>query len=345
MSTVSPSTGSLPSHRTGIVATKPGGPEVLAPVKRDIVPPQEDEVLIKVHAAGVNRPDLLQRAGLYPPPKGADDVLGLEVAGTVVATGAAHRWRPGDRVCALVTGGGYADYCLADHGHCLPIPSNLDFIAAACLPETVFTVWANLVDRAGLCAGKSILVHGGSGGIGSTAIQIAKMMGATVFTTVGSPEKIEFCRSLGIEHAIDYKNRDFVDDIRAATRGKGVDIIFDMVGGDYIERNISLLARDGWLVNIAYQKGAKALINFLPVMLKRLTITGSTLRIRDAAFKTDLASRVYQNVWPWLENGSMVPKIDRVFPLAQAGDAHRYMESGRHMGKIALDVTAPSQAD
>ena len=307
--------------------------------ERPIPVPAGDQVLIKVAAAGVNRPDVMQRKGLYPAPPGASDLPGLEIAGTVVATGAAvHHLHPGDSVCALVTGGGYADYCLAVAAHCLPIPEGLSFIQAAALPETCFTVWSNVFDRARLQASETLLVHGGGSGIGTTAIQFAKAFHAKVIVTAGSEAKCRFCLELGADAAINYKELDFVAEINRLTDSKGVDVILDMIGGDYFPRNLRCMATDARLVQIAIQNGAKADINLLPVMLKRLTITGSTLRARDDAFKADIARKLLQNVWPLLANGTIKPIIHSTFALNEAALAHELMESSLHIGKIILEV-------
>ncbi|GAB4272914.1 MAG: NAD(P)H-quinone oxidoreductase [Methylomicrobium sp.] len=319
--------------------TEPGAPAVLRGARRPIPKPGEFEVLIEVEAAGVNRPDAMQRQGLYPPPPGASDIPGLEVAGRIMALGnGVARWRLGDRVCALVTGGGYAQYCTATARCCLPIPNGFTDIQAAALPETFFTVWSNLFDRAGLKPGECLLVHGGSSGIGTTAIQLAKAFGAKVFVTAGSDEKCRFCLALGADAAINYRERDFVDEVLALTERNGVDVILDMIGGDYFPRNLKCMAFDARLVQIAVQRGPKAEINLLPVFLKRLTITGSTLRARDNVFKSAIADNLYRHVWPLLETGQIKPVVHAVFPLAEAAQAHELLESSRHIGKIVLTV-------
>jgi putative PIG3 family NAD(P)H quinone oxidoreductase len=324
---------------TVVEITESGGPEVLKPATRPLTPPRAGEVLIKVAAAGVNRPDMIQRQGLYPPPPGASDIPGLEIAGAVVALGdGADGWSTGDAACALVTGGGYAEYCAAPAAQCLPPPEGLSLIAAAALPETLFTVWSNVFDRAGLKQGESFLVHGGSSGIGTTAIQLAKAFGARVFATAGSDEKCAACLSLGADRAINYNDEDFVQAVKDETGGKGADVILDMVGGDYVARNIAALAADGRLVSIAFLKGAKVEVNLMPVMLKRLTLTGSTLRARSVAFKAAIAQRLREKVWPLIETGRIKPVIHATFPLARAADAHRLMESSAHIGKIVLEV-------
>ena len=307
--------------------------------ERPVPVPADGQVLIKVAAAGINRPDVMQRKGLYPPPPGASDLPGLEIAGTVVATGATvHHLNPGDSVCALVSGGGYADYCLAAAALCLPIPAGLSFIQAAALPETFFTVWSNVFDRAGLQASETLLVHGGGSGIGTTAIQLAKAFHANVFVTASSKAKCRFCLELGADAAINYKEQDFVAEIDRHTDGKGVDVILDMIGGDYFPRNLRCMANDARLVQIAIQNGAKADINLLPVMLKRLTITGSTLRARDDAFKADIARKLLQHVWPLLASGTIKPIIHSTFALDGAAQAHELMEGSLHIGKIILEV-------
>lgn len=297
------------------------------------------EVLIKVHAAGVNRPDIMQRQGLYPPPAGASDIMGLEVAGTIaaVASNISHL-NIGDKVCALVTGGGYAEYCTTPAQLCLAIPESFSFIQAAALPETYFTVWSNIFDRARLQPGETLLVHGGSSGIGSTTIQLAKVFGANVIVTAGSEEKCQFCTKLGADLAINYQQQDFVEQINAYTKGKGVNVVLDMIGGDYLARNIKCMAFDARLVQIALQNGIKTDINLLPIMLKRLTITGSTLRARSVRFKAQIANQLLENVWPLLEKGHAQPVIYQSFPLSEAENAHALMESSQHMGKIILTI-------
>lgn len=315
-----------------------GGPEVLTLARQDSPSPAADEVLIKVMAAGINRPDILQRQGLYPPPADASPVLGLEVAGQVVACGeAVHQWRPGDRVCALVNGGGYAQFALAPAAQCLPIPAGLSVAEAAALPETCFTVWHNLYQRARLLPGENLLVHGGSSGIGTTAIQLALALGAKVFTTAGSAEKCQACEALGAV-AINYRSADFVAEIKAQTQGRGVDVILDMVGGDYVQRNIAVAAKDGRIVNIAFLQGSRVALDLMPLMLKRLTLTGSTLRAQAPEAKAQIAKAVREQVWPLIENKKMRPLIAARFPFSQVADAHRLMESSWHIGKIILDI-------
>ncbi len=326
----------IPTTMTAIDPAAPGGPEMLVAVTRPVPVAAADEVLIRVHAAGVNRPDILQRLGLYPMPPGAPSIMGLEVAGEVVT--AAGRWQVGDRVCALVAGGGYAEYCTAPVGQCLPIPDGLDFIAAAGLPETYFTVWSNLFERGRAVAGETILVHGGTSGIGTTAILLGKAFGLTVIVTAGSTAKCAAARDLGADHAIDYKAHDFVDKVAGITGGKGVDVVLDMVGGDYIPRNLACLADEGRHVSIALQRGAKAEINFGLVMARRLTLTGSTLRPRPVAFKTAIAATLEAKVWPLFASGKLRAVTDTTFALADAADAHRRMEAGDHVGKIVLTV-------
>ena len=297
------------------------------------------EVLIKVLAAGVNRADIMQRKGLYPPPIGASDILGLEVAGIVEAVGAdVDSVKIGDRVCALLTGGGYAEYCVADAELCLPIPKEISFIQAAGIPEAFFTVWSNLFDLAQIKDGDSLLVHGGSSGIGTTAIQFAKAFAIKVFITAGSQEKCDFCLQLGADAAINYQQQDFVSEIKQLTDNQGVDVILDMVGGDYFSRNIKCMAYDARLVQIAIQKGYQAEVNLLPIMLKRLTITGSTLRDRDVVFKRKIAKQLQQKLWPLLAEGKLTPVIDAVFSLEKVVQAHELMESSLHKGKIILTL-------
>lgn len=329
----------LPQTMRVVEISKPGGPEVLVPGTRPVPTPGAGEILIKVAAAGVNRPDALQRAGNYAPPPGASDLPGLEAAGTVAAVGpGASRWAIGDPVCALLPGGGYAEYVVTPADHALPVPESLSMVEAACVPETFFTVWINVFERVGLTGGESLLVHGGSSGIGSTAIQLASARGCRVFTTVGNAEKAAFCEGLGAERAINYREEDYVEVVKELTGGEGVNVILDMVGGDYIARDIQALAPDGRLSFIAFLGGPKAEINFAPVMMKRLTITGSTLRPRTVAFKAEMAKALEAEVWPLLASGRVAPKMHATFPLAEASKAHALMESSAHMGKIALVI-------
>jgi putative PIG3 family NAD(P)H quinone oxidoreductase len=310
--------------------------------------PGPGEVLIKVHTAGVNRPDVLQRQGGYPPPPGASPVLGLEVAGTIAAIGdgvatgeGAAPWRVGDEVCALVAGGGYAEYCVAPAAQCLPVPKGMTLADAAALPETFFTVWTNVFQRGRLGRGETFLVHGGTSGIGTTAIQLAHAFGARVLTTAGSDEKCAFCEKIGADKAINYRTADFAEAVKELTGGKGVDVILDMVGGPYLERNVRALAVEGRLVQIAFLQGSKVeSFDFTPMMLKRLTLTGSTLRPRSVAQKAEIARELRQKVWPLLEAGTVRPVIHTTFPLAEVAEAHRLMESSRHIGKIMLAVAA-----
>lgn len=316
-----------------------GGPEVLRLVEEPAPAPRDAEVLIQVHAAGVNRADLIQRKGKYPPPPGASEIPGLEVAGEVAEAGrAVESVRTGDHVCALIAGGGYAEYAVADSATCLPVPRGMSLQEAAAIPETFFTVWSNVFDRAGLKAGETLLVHGGSSGIGTTAIQLAKVFGASVFTTAGSEEKCEACRQLGADLAVNYRTRDFVAECAAATGGRGVDVILDMVAGDYLDRNIRACAEDGRIVIIAGLGGYQTRIDLLPIIRKRLVITGSGLRGRPVEFKAQIAKDLKQRVWPLLEAGKVKPILHRVMPLADAAGAHRLMESGVHIGKIVLKV-------
>jgi NADPH2:quinone reductase len=315
------------------------GDGALKRTERHIPAPKNFQVLIKIAAAGVNRPDIMQRKGLYPAPSGASDIPGLEVAGTVVATGTAvSHLNSGDTVCALVTGGGYAEYCLASAAHCLPIPEGWSMAQAAALPETFFTVWSNVFDRAHLLPKETLLVHGGSSGIGTTAIQLARAFHAKVIITAGSEAKCQFCIELGADAAINYKEQDFVTEISRLTDSKGVDVILDMIGGDYFPRNLKCMATDARLVQIAIQNGPKAEINLLSVMLKRLTLTGSTLRARDDSFKADIAQKLLKHVWPLLRTGKIKPIIHSTFALYDATLAHELMESSRHIGKIILEV-------
>jgi putative PIG3 family NAD(P)H quinone oxidoreductase len=327
----------VPAEMTAVEITSPGPPEVLRPVPRRTPVPEAGEVLIRVAAAGVNRPDLMQREGQYAPPPGASDIPGLEVAGTVVAVGpGVTDPAPGQDVCALVAGGGYAEYCTAPVVQCLPIPTALSPTEAAALPETFFTVWHNVFERGRLAAGQSILVHGGASGIGTTAIQLARAFGARVFATAGSAEKCAACVSLGAERAIDYHREDFVAVVRDATAGRGVDVILDMVGGDYTPRNLDCLAVEGRLVQIAFLHGSKTELSLLPVLQKRLTITGSTLRPRSVEDKGVIAAALRKEVWPLLDRGAVRPVIHATFPLAEAWRAHRALEEGAHVGKLVL---------
>ena len=320
-----------------IEIAEPGGPDVLKPVERDVPTIGKCEVLIEVKAAGVNRPDVVQRRGLYPPPPGASDIPGLEVAGTIAALGEGVTSASlGDEVCALVTGGGYAEFCAAPVATLLPIPKGFSFVEAAAIPETYFTVWSNMFDRAHLRQGETLLVHGGSSGIGSTAIQLAKAAGAAVITTAGNAEKVAFCHKLGADTAINYRQDDFVTVVEKTTGGKGVDVVLDMVGGDYIAKNIACLAVDGRHISIAFLSGPQVELNMLPVMLKRLTLTGSTLRARDNVFKGAIAEKLREHVWPYFEQATVKPVIDSVFAAEDAAKAHALMERSTHMGKIML---------
>lgn len=320
-----------------IAIAEPGGPEVLALAELPDPVPAAGEVLVRVHAAGVNRADVVQRQGFYPPPPGAPDTPGLEVAGEIVALGeGVDAWSIGDRVCALLAGGGYAEFALANAAECLPIPDNLSYEEAAGLPETVLTVWSNVMQRAAIRPGETILVHGGSSGIGTTAIQMLKAFGCTVYATAGSPEKVAVCQQLGASRCVNYREEDFLEVLTAETRGQGVDVILDMVGGDYVDRNIRLAAVSGRIVNIAYLKGSQVQVNLMPVMLKRLQLTGSTLRARDAEFKAQLTAEVLARAWPWVESGEVRPVVHRVYSFAEAAEAHRVMESSVHIGKLIL---------
>jgi NADPH:quinone reductase len=331
-SSVIPATMRYISHGDG------GGPEVLSVVEGPIPAIGPREVLIQVHFAGVNRPDLLQRSGKYPPPPGASPILGLEVAGRVAALGAeVTTWRIGDQVCALTPGGGYAEFCRTDASHCLPLPRGLDLAASAAIPENFFTVWTNLVDRGRLQAGENVLIHGGSSGIGYTAIQIARQFGAIVFTTVGNEKKAKFCLGLGADHVINYRTQDFVAEVKRIVGARGLDIILDMVGGSYIEKNISLLTLEGRLMQIAFLEGSTVSdFDFMPIMMRRLTVSGSTLRHRTVAGKASIADALREHVWPLLESGQIKIVIDRIFPCSEVAEAHQRMESGEHIGKIVL---------
>jgi NADPH2:quinone reductase len=328
-----------PETMTAIGIAAPGGPEVLRPETRPVPQPGPGQILVALAAAGVNRPDVLQRQGGYNPPPGASDIPGLEIAGTVVARGeGAERFALGQEVCGLVAGGGYAQYAVVHESNALPLPRGLSLVEAGAIPETFFTVWTNVFQRGRLQAGESFLVHGGSSGIGTTAIQLAKAFGATVLATAGSDDKCDTCRALGADHAINYRSEDFVAVAKAATGGRGVNLILDMVGGDYIDRNYETAADQGRIVQIAFLNGPKATANFSRLMLKRLTHTGSTLRPRTVAEKAIIAAELHEKVWPLLEVGRCKPLIHATFPLAQAAEAHRLMESSAHIGKIVLTV-------
>lgn len=330
---------SLPDRMTAIDPAQPGGPDVLVPVERPVPVPRADEVLIRVAAAGVNRPDVLQRMGGYPPPPGVTSIPGLEVAGTVVAVGAdLPPELIGQPMCALVAGGGYAEYAVAPLGQCLSVPNGLSMVEAAAIPETLFTVWTNLFERGYASEGDVALVHGGTSGIGTMAISLCKLFGVTVIVTAGSDDKVAACLAHGADHAINYKTEDFVARVRDLTEGRGANVVLDMVGGDYVARNMKCMADDGRHVSIAVQGGAMATVPVFEIMRRRLTLTGSTLRARDTAFKTLVADELSRSVWPYVADGQLRPVIDRTFPLAQAAEAHRRMESGAHMGKIVLEV-------
>ncbi|MFT5181579.1 MAG: NADPH2:quinone reductase [Alphaproteobacteria bacterium] len=330
---------SLPTTMTAIEIAESGGPEVLRPVERQVPAPAPDEILIAVAAAGVNRPDVVQRLGLYPPPPGASDIPGLEVAGEVAAVGeGVTQWKEGDSVCALIAGGGYAEYASAPAAQALPVPNGFGMVTAAGIPETFFTVWTNVFDRGHLAAGESILIHGGSSGIGTTAIQLAREFGATAYVTVGNAEKARFCETLGAKAAINYKEQDFVDEIKSITDGAGVDVILDMVGGDYLPRNIRLLRSDGRLLQVSLMAGSKGELDLGRVMTRRLTVTGSTLRPRPVAFKGKIADSLRERVWPLFEAGKISPVIHQTFPLNEASRAHELMETSTHIGKIILTI-------
>jgi len=327
----------LPAQMTVIGISKPGGPEVLVPETRAVPRPGPDEILIKVLAAGVNRPDVSQRQGHYPPPPGASDLPGLEVAGEVVAVGSnAKKHKPGDKVMSLVAGGGYAQYCIAQDAQAMAVPPSLSIAEAGAIPETLMTVWHNVFERGALKAGETLLIHGGSSGIGTMAIQLAKAFGAKVIVTVGSKEKADACLKLGADRAINYKTEDFVAEVKAATSGAGANVILDMVGGDYIERNYAAAAVDGRVVQIAFLGGPKATVNFTGLMVKRLTHTGSTLRPRSNADKAAMVAAIEARVMPLLREGRIKPLMDSSFPLEKAADAHRRMETSEHIGKIVL---------
>jgi NADPH:quinone reductase len=329
----------LPSQMTAIAIRTPGGPEVLIPEQRPVPTPGTGEILVKVAAAGVNRPDVMQRMGQYPPPPGAPDIPGLEIAGEVVACGPqVARWKVGDKVMALVVGGGYAEYCLAHETHALPVPPGLSLVEAAAIPETFFTVWYNAFERGRLAAGETVLIHGGTSGIGTTAIQLAKAFGAHAIATAGTPEKCEACRKLGAEAAFNYKTEDFVEATKKATGGRGADLILDIVGGDYIERNYEAAAVEGRILQIAFQSSPRATVDFRRLMVKRLTHTGSTLRARAIADKAAIARAVEAKVLPLIAAGRVKPVIDSTFALREAAAAHARMDSSQHIGKIVLTL-------
>ena len=329
----------LPATMRYVAAREPGPPEVLAIAEGPVPKPKPGEVLIEVGCAGVNRPDCAQRAGTYPPPADASPIIGLEVAGEIVDLGeGVTAWQIGDKVCALTPGGGYAEYCTTPAAFCLPIPKGFTLLAAASLPENFFTVWNNLFDRARLVRGETVLIHGGSSGIGLTAIQLAKQHDAIVITTVGSEEKAAYCRSLGADHAINYRTQDFVAEVARITGKRGVDVVLDMVGGDYIEKNLRSLALEGRLVMIAFLHGGRAEVDWRHIMMRRLTVTGSTLRASPTERKAAIANSLRAKVWPMLEGGVVKPVVHRVFPLAEAAAAHALMESSQHIGKIMLAV-------
>lgn len=323
---------------TAIGYDAPGGAEVLRPETLPVPAPGPGQVLVKVAYAGVNRPDVVQRQGAYPPPPGASPIPGLEISGDVVAAGEDAQDLIGQRVCALVSGGGYAEYCLAEAGHCLTIPEGLSLAEAAALPETLFTVWHNVFERGWVADGETILVHGGTSGIGTMAIQLGRLFGVIVIVTCGGPQKCARALEIGAAHAIDYRASDFVEEVKRITSGRGVDMVLDMVAGDYVPRNLKCLAEDGRHVTIAVQGGAKAELNMAVVMRRRYTLTGSTLRPRSNAFKTLLAQEIAGNAWPFVESGQLRPVMDRTFLLREAAAAHARMEAGEHVGKIVLEI-------
>lgn len=330
---------SVPTEMTAIAISAPGGPEVLQPVTRPVPQPEAGEVLIRVAAAGVNRPDVLQRMGFYPPPPGASDLPGLEIAGTIVAVGpGGDRELLGQAVCALVAGGGYAEFCTAPVGSCLPVPRGFSMEEAAALPETVFTVWHNLFERAWVSEGETVLVHGGTSGIGTTAIGLCKLFDIKIIVTCGSADKCAAATALGADLAVDYSAEDYVEAVKGFTGGKGVNAVLDMVGGDYLPRNLACLAEDGRHVTIAFQRGAKVEFDIADVMRRRLTLTGSTLRARSADFKALLADEIHRTLWPRLAEGGWKPAMDQSFALADASAAHARMQAGDHVGKIVLLV-------
>ena len=328
----------IPKLMQAIEISAPGGPEMLRLAERPVPQPGPDEVLVRVAAAGVNRPDVLQRMGAYPPPPGAPDIPGLEIAGTVVAAGRSAEVMIGRRICALVAGGGYAQYCVAPMGTCLPVPEVLRMTEAAAMPETLFTVWINLFERGFAADGDTVLVHGGTSGIGTMAISLGTLFGLRVIVTCGNEAKCDAARALGAALAINYRATDFVDAVKKFTDGQGVDVVLDMVGGDYVPRNLACLADDGRHVSIAVQRGAVTELPIVEVMRRRLTLTGSTLRPRDLRFKTMVADELAKTVWPYVEGNRLKPVIDQIFPLAEAAAAHARMESGEHIGKIVLSM-------
>ena len=330
----------LPTKMQAVEIRKDADAPYLALAEADIPEIGDDDVLVRVRAAGINRPDLMQVAGMYPPPPGASEIPGLELAGEIVATGQkVGDWKVGDKVCALVTGGGYAQYAAVPAAQCLPVPENLTMVQAAGLPETFFTVWHNVFDKAKLTPGETFLVHGGTSGIGTTAIQLAKAFGANVIATAGSDEKCQACRDLGADVAINYKTRDFVEDVKSATDGKGADVILDMVAGDYVSRNFKAAAFDARILIIAFLRGPKAETNFTPLLLKRLTLMGSTLRAQPVANKGAIAQSLREKVWPMIANGQIAPVIHKTLPLAKAEEGHGILKGGAHIGKVILEVS------
>ena len=334
----------VPEMMRVIEIAAPGGPEQLRLASRPTPRPGPGEVLVRVAAAGVNRPDVLQRMGVYPPPPGASDIPGLEIAGTAVAAGQGASHVIGQRVCALVAGGGYAEYCLAPAGVCLPVPEVLRLTEAAALPETLFTVWVNLFERGFAAEGDAVLVHGGTSGIGTMAIKLGTLFGLQVIVTCGSDDKCGAAKALGAAHAINYRTTDYVDEVKAFTGGRGVAVVLDMVGGDYVPRNLACLADDGRHVSIAFQRGAKAEVSIIDIMRRRLTLTGSALRARSTEFKTMVADELAKTVWPYVEGNRLKPAMDKAFPLAEAAAAHARMEAGDHVGKIVLIMDDPATA-
>ena len=333
-------TSDLPETMKVVEISEPGGPDKLVMAERPVPKPGLGEILIKVVAAGVNRPDVAQRQGNYAPPHGASDLPGLEVSGTVVALGSGvSEWAVGDEVCALTPGGGYAEYCATPAAHALPVPAGIRLLEAGAMPETFFTVWTNVFDRGRLQAGERFLVHGGSSGIGTTAIQLANVLGARVFTTAGTQEKCKVCEDLGAERAINYREKDYVAVLRDLTDGEGVDLILDMVGGDYFSRNLAALNTEGRLVQIAFSAGPKTEVNLVPILMKRLTVTGSTLRPQSNQAKAEIADGLRRTVWPLVEAGRVKPVMHATFPLNEAAKAHQMMEDGDHIGKIVLQVS------